>query len=793
MKQLIKFIFLTIAIGAFGESTVVVHPEGYDGTSPNISMRDVSYDDAGITVIYNITDLLIHEDTELYPGTVYIDIPNFGQIDKVGNYSMPYRMDSFELPSNCSNVNITILNSDYTDYDYSLTPARPCLADNDDTPLTKSNVPPASKSHIKSESSILSTPYYTTKTNRRFVNVDITPVSYDSEGGKTRVFYKFSYRIEFIQDVNSTTMEFSPKFPTYEDSENTYVETTCDYLILTPGKYAELCNEFAISKRKFGYDTHVVSSDTWDNSSIKNCIKEYYLTLPQLKYVLIVGNYNDMPSNNSSRYITEKNANTYGRTFPTDIEYVCMDGDDDYDADIYIGRLPVNNDFELSSIFEKIMSYESFPVETESFYRSGTHCAFFQSADGTSEERRFVHTSEDIRDYMLQFDKSITRIYCAKNGVTPQTWNDGRYGYGENIPTDLLDSSYNWTGNKESEIISALNSGCFYILHRDHGAVTYWDLPRLTISKLSTITNKSLTPVVFSLNCLTGKFDETSFAEKFLTMDGNGAVAVFAASYVSYSGYNDAMALGMFNCIWPSPGLYPPFSRLNPQVSHQCNPEQKYTLGSILEAGIERCEDIYSKISEATIATKKRFHIFGDPSMEIRTEVPRDFDATEFGLTLDEINFQSNEFKITFEFNPEYDNCSATIWSPEGYIKSLTGYAYFTGIIPQDAVITIHGPNHKPLNIPIKTTNDAYPNMNIYISNGYCHLKLDTPITPRNIRIGITSLSAFSFPGIMQTVEGFTQEAKYYVGNLSSGLYSLVVTDLSNGNNICSKKIKLSN
>lgn len=63
MKQLIKFIFLAMSIVASGENTEVMHTEGYDETSSNLNMRDVSYDDNGLTVAYHIPDLLIHKDS----------------------------------------------------------------------------------------------------------------------------------------------------------------------------------------------------------------------------------------------------------------------------------------------------------------------------------------------------------------------------------------------------------------------------------------------------------------------------------------------------------------------------------------------------------------------------------------------------------------------------------------------------------------------------------------------------------------------------------------------------------
>ena len=90
---------------------------------------------------------------------------------------------------------------------------------------------------------------------------------------------------------------------------------------------------------------------------------------------------------------------------------------------------------------------------------------------------------------------------------------------------------------------------------------TSWGDPEFLEYHISELTNGNLLPVVMSFNCQTGWFDgETdqnpsrnyeSFCELFLRKEGGGAVGVFGDSRSSYSGYNDFMAEGLFDAVWP--------------------------------------------------------------------------------------------------------------------------------------------------------------------------------------------------------------------------------------------------
>ena len=125
---------------------------------------------------------------------------------------------------------------------------------------------------------------------------------------------------------------------------------------------------------------------------------------------------------------------------------------------------------------------------------------------------------------------------------------------------------------------------------------------------------------MFSINCLTGKFVETEcFTEKFLRKDGGGAVGVFGHAEVSYSGYNDALAIGLFDAIWADPGFIPVFTGSNGVSNPSCAPHNPIiTMGDVKNHSLLRMTETWS----SNQYTNELFHYFGDPAMKIYTDIP---------------------------------------------------------------------------------------------------------------------------------------------------------------------------
>ncbi|MEA3560103.1 MAG: PKD domain-containing protein, partial [Candidatus Thermoplasmatota archaeon] len=158
--------------------------------------------------------------------------------------------------------------------------------------------------------------------------------------------------------------------------------------------------------------------------------------------------------------------------------------------------------------------------------------------------------------------------------------------------------------------------------HRDHGGTNGWGEPRFTSSNVRNLKNDDLLPVVFSINCLTGYFDnetalgpftpsEESFAEHLVNQEGGGAVGVVAATRVSYSGYNDYFYKGLYDAIFPS---------LNTSLGNKTG---IYRMGEVLNYAKYFMSSTWGDTWGIETLEYELFHYLGDPTMEIWTAQPQ--------------------------------------------------------------------------------------------------------------------------------------------------------------------------
>lgn len=391
-----------------------------------------------------------------------------------------------------------------------------------------------------------------------------------------------------------------------------------DYIILTIDPYKSAADSIAKWRRQMGFHTEVISRPSWSTQQVKNDVhSRFHQYLPHPDYLLIVGDHDHVPA----EMITQGTA-----TFPSDLYYVCMFGSRDHFPDMAKGRISVSSPSEAMMVALRIIDYERDPINDSAFYYNGLHCAQFQDDDTNGyATRRFTHTSEEVRDYMMGFGYDVERVYHTYSYVNPTNYNDGRFSNGEPVPADLLRANgFQWNGN-QNMVANAINNGKFYVLHRDHGYVggSGWAHPYFTNSSMHLLSNGDKRPVVFSLNCHTGDFSRPScFAESLLRLPAGGAIGVVGASGTSYSGYNDAIAAGLFDAIWNNPGLLPVFGTggvSNPNVlAHP----PILALGDVLHHAMIRMVQTWNGTTNANRRQYRMYHYLGDPAMKIFTQYP---------------------------------------------------------------------------------------------------------------------------------------------------------------------------
>lgn len=650
MKRYLYIIFcvlwqITLPVMAQKTLSLLNGGEFREDLSLTVPVRKVTSLPDGVLVSYEFDNAIIQDDPQC-PEAFLFKIAGFGQNGVLGEPAIPIRWDSFSIPDGWTDASVSIVESTFTEVSMQLSPSRPPLPEGKDDWSSEESVITILPYRGWFPKEIVKKKHSQVYRGKSLFSVGVSPVQYDYENKVVRAYTKIIYEVTFHGKksanrsvpgskispddyfLGNTTLNESMQQALSRSVQDT-TSAVKDYLIISVPKYEEAVERFADWKRTLGYHVHIRMNDVWTPKTIKKEVSDVYQRNESLYYLLIVGDHEDVPAQKDTLTIAQGMGKpTIIKYVMTDFFYSCMDGPFDYLPDLYRGRLSVSSPSEAQVVINKIINYEKNPVQHASFYTTGLHCAYFQDDDNGDgyADRRFAQTSEEVRDYMLVKNKDINRVYYTPPGVTPKYWNKDKYSFGEPIPEELLKPDFTWDGDSK-DIIKQINGGAFYVLYRGHGQDTCWEAPYFTVSNINELSNGEKLPVIFNINCLTGRFDgRTCFAEAFLRNKDGGCVAIYGAAETSYSGYNDALVEGMFDAIWPSPGLgfkipgYEPYYPLTP------TPVPTYSLGQILDQGMKRMEETWGVYDyKYTLYTREIYHCFGDPGMKMFTDTPAKF------------------------------------------------------------------------------------------------------------------------------------------------------------------------
>ncbi len=734
MKQVFLLsLFLSINVLTFSQNRNLhfkngITTEKKENLKPN---RIVSENQNFIEVNYNFENANIFDIKQDTSQFQLLKVKGFATMGEVGKPALPSYNDILVVPQK-EGLKIKIVEANYQEYDdFYILPALEPQIDSEKDTIPKIKIDKAtysSNSYFPSEIvEIVSVQDYR---EVPLAFVQIRPIQYNPKSKKVRCYSNIKYQIIFSDSKmkskpnvkketltilkntvsNPESIEIYSTLTSLPKSGSLTTTTNRNYIIITTDEFIQAAREFADWKTILGFSCEVVSQASWTTSQVKSAINTRYTNwTPKPEYFLIIGDHDDVPG--------EEHSSSHG-TYATDLYYACMGGTGDYTPDMAHGRVSVSSLEQAYLVLRKIINYERNPIVNSTFYQTSVHCAQFQdnNLDGYAD-RRFTHTSEEVRDYIIGQGKTVNRVYYTSSSAFPKNYNKYHYSDGQAIPSELrkdIAPFYPWTGNN-TNIASEINAGKFYVLHRDHGSYTGWKHPNFSVTDISNLTNGDKLPVVFSINCQTGGFLQTEcFAEKFIRQSGGGAVGVFAASQISYSGYNDALTVGMFDAIWSNPGLLPNFGSggiSNPNVNTHSD---IYKMGHVLNQGLLRMGQTWGLDQY----TNRIFHYFGDPSMEMYTASP----STFTGVTVTE-----NGTSATV--NTGVSNCKITVCSILDMGSScyevadnVSSYTFTDIVKPYYISVTKH--NYKPY---------IYP-QDIYIQN-YTFTS-DRLIIGRNIFVG---------------------------------------------------------
>ncbi len=482
------------------------------------------------------------------------------------------------------------------------------------------------------------------------ITVEVFPVGTDTRNIINREGWPLKVEINFNQLYKNHFINYGLL------NRYTPVEEQGNMLIITYDAFWDSMIPFYEWKIIKGIPTEMVKVSTiGDANAIKTYIANYYNTYG-LTFVLLVGDAAQVPP-------------YYLGGAPSDPSNTYVVGNDHY-PDLFIGRFSAENIDQVNTQVERSVEYEKNPQIGADWYKKGVGIASAQGP-GDDGEMDYQHV-RNIRTLLLDYTYILVdELY------------DGSQG-GDDAP-----------GNPTTTMVAdAINNGRSIINYCGHGSPTSWGTSGFGNSNVATLVNDNMLPFVHSVACNNGEFDSyTCFAEAWLRATNNGeptgAIGAFMSS-VSQS--------------WDPP--MEGQDELNLILVETYPDNKKTTLGGLTANG---CMSMNDKYGSSGTSETDYWTLFGDPSLQIRTDTPEDMTVDH-----DEIISIGSE---TFELEVVgLENALCAISNS----NELLGYGYSDedGIavinffepleFTEEAILVVTAYNKIPYITPIQTGN-SYP------------------------------------------------------------------------------------
>lgn len=552
---------------------------------------------------------------------------------------------------------------------------------------------------------------------------NFAPVSYNDKERKLNIITKCKIEITYTPGIEDKESERNLIFKAYREQNLNSVceildwdskynffryphERTEDYLIIA-NIYTDGLEDFVEWKRKLGYRVHVVKEIpnapgrySWKWDEIKDVIEQYYKDLPNLNYVLLWGHANNIPGMPLSQFDVNQFMNNFrhdenycDKQF-TYTGYALSDGSN-VNPRFHVGRIHSHNTAENYNIIEKILNYEQHPVTDSKFYKNAFLVSQFDPygyhnspedikavKDFKMEDLGFVQWMERTRPILVSNGINAKRIYKRQEWMElkdayPERWTrDFQYNikhdntlfptpYEDSIPYYLRQDKQLWNSTKK-DIQESLSDGAFLGMYYGHGNCFGWcNFLEFSEKDFLDAHCGNKTPLIFSMACTTGQaFWNGSFANR-LSGAKEGPIGIIASSDVSFVTANQYTLYGMTNALFPTfaPGDNKSFFADYPS---------DFRLGEIMYRGIQFYQSVANDRKEIELHQLLTYTCFGDPSTDIYTDVPQEFQDPEIVCFGGDIyvnpgtNDQQSEYPLYINF---YERTTGRVesYKYEGY------------------------------------------------------------------------------------------------------------------------------
>ena len=495
------------------------------------------------------------------------------------------------------------------------------------------------------------------------------------------------------------------------------------FIIVTHPNFKAAADTLAVHKRALGISTRVVTTAeitggpaAATETQIRNWLAAYsnsHIIRP--RWVMLMGDAEFVPTHYDLQNIWDsaKNAGDmwYGQFMPGSTAVTV--------PSIGIGRLPVDTLAQANTIVNKIIAFENNPpadgIVGQDFYSRLTFASYFQSS-GQTDSRWFVETSEIVRDYLTSLGYGVQRIYTTEPTANPKFYNSGAA-----IPAALQKPTFAWNGGT-ADIVSAINKGSALVYHRDHGWWDGWGNPSFTTADLSAVSvTGNQFPVVFSINCASGVFDNETvdlppnkvgsgygmsastvyWGEAFLRK-ADGALAVIGDTRQSSTTDNNHLTLGLFDAVFP--GLISNYGSSTSvrRLGDLLNQAKTYVF-DVAQGSTANRHPLDSSQNRPGIVNLRHelniYNLLGDPTVKLRVAPP-------VKLQLPQVLFTGKQAVVTIPLKNGCLTCPPEQGGPEWVsvviIDPATGNVLARGLPNGDGQASIDVPNFKGDNVWVR-------------------------------------------------------------------------------------------
>jgi len=363
---------------------------------------------------------------------------------------------------------------------------------------------------------------------------------------------------------------------------------SADYVAIGPSEFEQILEPLLALREHQGYRVRYVAlKDIYDEfgfgmesaEAVRDLLAWAYENWvpPAPSYVLLVGDghfdFRDLMGTGEPNLVPPFLApvDPWINETAADNRYGMISGADTL-PDLFIGRLPANNDAELQAMVDKVVAYEE-AVTDDSWNRK----IVFAADDYDPDAGDFAEMSDAlISDYITQ-PYASSKAYL---GVTCPYQNPSL--------------------ECKSELLEAINGGCLLVNYIGHGSIQYWAKEKLLhVDYISELNNLDRLPVMLPMDCYDGFYHYPgypSLGESVVRVGGRGAVASWSASGLGVATGHDYLDRGFFE------GLFGYDLR---------------ELGPLTHAGLMGLWA--TRTNRDLIDT---FHLFGDPALRINALDP---------------------------------------------------------------------------------------------------------------------------------------------------------------------------